>query len=322
MIDNRMDDGARVFVAGHRGLVGSAIVRALERAGFCEILTVSRDRLDLTDAAAVDRWFAAERPTHVFLAAAKVGGIHANNSYPVDFLEVNLRIQNNVIHSAWRHGVRKLVFLGSCCIYPRDCPQPIKEDYLLTGPLEPTNEWYAVAKIAGIKLCQAYRRQYGFDAISLMPTNLYGPNDNFDLLSSHVLPALIRKFHEAKSAGRDEVVVWGSGTPRREFLYVDDMASAAVFLMQHYSDERIINVGFGCDISIGELAAKIAGVIGFEGRIRYDTSKPDGVLRRCSDVTRLQAMGWRPAVSLDEGIALTYDWYREYETGLRPRGAA
>ena len=322
MTDNRMDDGSRIFVAGHRGLVGSAIVRALERAGHQSILAAPRDRLDLTDAAAVDGWFAAERPTHVFLAAAKVGGIHANNSYPVDFLETNLRIQNNVIHAAWRHGVRKLVFLGSCCIYPKVCPQPIKEEYLLTGPLEPTNEWYAIAKIAGIKLCQAYRRQYGFDAISLMPTNLYGPNDNFDLLSSHVLPALVRKFHEAKIAGRDEVVVWGTGTPRREFLYVDDMASAAVFLMQQYSDERIINVGSGRDISIGELATKIAGVVGFEGRIVHDTSKPDGTMLRCSDVTRLFDMGWRPTVPLREGIRLTYEWYRDNEHSILRRGDA
>jgi GDP-L-fucose synthase len=322
MIDNRMGDGSRIFVAGHRGLVGSAIVRALERAGHFPILTAPRDRLDLTDAAAVDGWFAAERPTHVFLAAAKVGGIHANNSYPVDFLETNLRIQNNVIHSAWKHGVRKLLFLGSCCIYPKVCPQPIKEEYLLTGPLEPTNEWYAIAKIAGIKLCQAYRRQYGFDAISLMPTNLYGPNDNFDLLSSHVLPALIRKFHEAKISGRDEVVVWGTGTPRREFLFVDDIASAAVFLMQNYSDERIINVGSGRDISIGELAAMVAGIVGFQGRIVYDATKPDGTMLRCSDVSRLFNMGWRPTVPLREGIRLTYEWYREHEYSALRRGCA
>lgn len=322
MTDNRMDDGSRIFVAGHRGLVGSAIVRALERAGHQSILVAPRDRLDLTAAAAVDGWFAAERPTHVFLAAAKVGGIHANNSYPVEFLETNLRIQNNVIHSAWKHGVRKLVFLGSCCIYPKVCPQPIKEEYLLTGPLEPTNEWYAIAKIAGIKLCQAYRRQHGFDAISLMPTNIYGPNDNFDLLSSHVLPALIRKFHEAKIAGHDEVAVWGTGTPRREFLYVDDMASAAVYLMQHYSDERIINVGSGRDISIGELAAKIAGIVGFQGRIVQDTSKPDGTMLRCSDGSRLFDMGWRPTVPLREGVRVTYEWYRDNEHAIQRRGAA
>ncbi len=322
MIDNRMGDDSRIFVAGHRGLVGSAIVRALERAGHSSILTVPRERLDLTDTQAVDAWFAAERPTHVFLAAAKVGGIHANDNYPVDFLETNLRIQNNVIHSAWKHGVRKLVFLGSCCIYPKFCPQPIKEEYLLTGPLEPTNEWYAIAKIAGIKLCQAYRRQYGFDAISLMPTNLYGPNDNFDLMSSHVLPALIRKSHEAKIAGRDEVVVWGTGTPRREFLYVDDMASAAVFLMQHYSDERIINVGAGRDISISELAQKVAEIVGFKGRVVFDPSKPDGALLRCSDVSRLLAMGWEPRVSLAEGIRLTYEWYRDQHRALTCPDAA
>lgn len=322
MTDNRMGDGSRIFVAGHRGLVGSAIVRALERAGHTQILAEPRERLDLTDARAVDAWFEAQRPTHVFLAAAKVGGILANDRYPVDFLETNLHIQNNVIHSAWKHGARKLVFLGSCCIYPKVCPQPIKEEYLLTGPLEPTNEWYAIAKIAGIKLCQAYRRQYGFDAICLMPTNLYGPNDNFDLLSSHVLPALIRKFHEAKRSGRDEVVVWGTGTPRREFLYVDDMASAAVFLMQHYSDERIINVGCGRDISISELAQMIAGIVGFTGRITFDRSKPDGVLLRCADVSRLNSMGWRPTVSLSEGIRLTYEWFREQAASGPWRGAA
>lgn len=322
MMETRMDAESRIYVAGHLGLVGSAIVRELERGGYRNLVTAPRSRLDLTDATAVDAFMAAEKPTHVFLAAAKVGGIHANNSYPVDFLETNLRIQNNVIHSAWQHGVRKLVFLGSCCIYPKVCPQPIKEEYLLTGPLEPTNEWYAIAKIAGIKLCQAYRRQYGFDAISLMPTNLYGPNDNFDLLSSHVLPALIRKFHEAKIAGRDEVVVWGTGTPRREFLYVDDMASAAVFLMQHYSDERIINVGSGWDISIGELAQKIAGIVGFEGRIRHDTSKPDGTMLRCSDVSRLNEMGWTARVSLSDGIRRTYEWYLGNEPALARRASA
>lgn len=314
-----MDAESRIYVAGHLGLVGSAIVRELEREGYRNLVTAPKSRLDLTDAGAVDAFMATEKPTHVFLAAAKVGGIHANNSFPVDFLETNLRIQNNVIHSAWKHGVRKLVFLGSCCIYPKVCPQPIKEEYLLTGPLEPTNEWYAIAKIAGIKLCQAYRRQYGFDAISLMPTNLYGPNDNFDLLSSHVLPALIRKFHEAKIAGQDEVVVWGTGTPRREFLYVDDMAAASVHLMQHYSDERIINVGSGRDISIGELALKIAGIVGFEGRITHDTSKPDGTMLRCSDVSRLREMGWTAQVSLSDGIRRTYEWYLENESAITQR---
>jgi GDP-L-fucose synthase len=322
MTGNRMDQTSKIFVAGHLGLVGSAIVRELEQDGYQNLVTASRSRLDLTDTVAVDHFFESERPSHVFMAAAKVGGIHANNSYPVDFLETNLRIQNNVIHSAWKHGVRKLVFLGSCCIYPKVCPQPIKEEYLLTGPLEPTNEWYAIAKIAGIKLCQAYRRQYGFDAISLMPTNLYGPNDNFDLLSSHVLPALIRKFHEAKQAGDDEVVVWGTGTPRREFLFVDDMAAASIYLMQHYSDERIINVGSGRDISIGELAQKVAAIVGFEGRIVHDTSKPDGTMLRCSDVSRLNAMGWTAQVPLAEGISRTYQWYRENEPAIVRRGAA
>ena len=319
---NPMDSNDRVFVAGHRGLVGSAIVRELRRHGYGNLLTADRAALDLTDAAAVAHFFAAERPSHVFLAAAKVGGIHANHTQPVEFLETNLRIQNNVIASAWRSGVRKLVFLGSCCIYPKVCPQPIREEYLLTGPLEPTNEWYAIAKIAGVKLCQAYRQQHGFDAISLMPTNLYGPNDNFDLMSSHVLPALIRKFHEAKQAGQGEVEVWGTGKPRREFLYVDDMASAAVFLMQHYSDPEIINVGSGRDVSIAELARLVAREVGFEGAIVQNDSKPDGTMLRCSDVSRLFAMGWRPKVGLSQGIRQTYDWYREHGPEARQREAA
>lgn len=313
---------ARICVAGHRGLVGSAIVRALRAQGYANLLIADRSTLDLTDEQAVADWFAGERPTHVFMAAAKVGGIHANNSFPVEFLEENLRIQNNVISSARRHGVKKLLFLGSCCIYPKVCPQPIKEDYLLTGPLEPTNEWYAIAKIAGIKLCQAYRRQYGFDAISLMPTNLYGPEDNFDLMNSHVVPALIRKFHEARSRGESEVTIWGTGTPRRELLYVDDMADAAVYLMKHYSDEKIINVGTGKDISIIELARLVARVIGFDGSIVTDTRKPDGTMLRCSDVSRLFATGWRPAVSLEEGIQRTYRWYVEHLTDARGVGAA
>ncbi len=268
-----MDRNARIFVAGHRGLVGSAIFRNLQQAGYAQLLTRSRTELDLRNQAAVEAFFAAERPEFVFLAAARVGGIHANATYPAEFIHENLAIQLNVIDAAWRHGVKKLLFLGSSCIYPKFAPQPMPESCLLTGPLEPTNEWYAIAKIAGIKTCQAYRRQYGFNAISLMPTNLYGPGDNFDLSSSHVLPALIRKFHDAKTHNAATVTVWGSGTPRREFLHVDDLADAALFLMLHYDGEDIVNVGWGEDITIGELAALIGEVIGYPGTIVYDTSQ-------------------------------------------------
>ena len=304
-----MDQTASIFVAGHRGLAGSAIVRRLRQAGFDNLLLRTQDELDLTDAAAVEAFFARERPAYVFLAAARVGGIHANNTYPVDFLRDNLQIEINVIDAAHRHGAAKLLFLGSSCIYPKFAPQPMPEDCLLTGALEPTNEWYAVAKIAGIKLCQAYRRQYGFNAISLMPTNLYGPGDNFHLANSHVLPALIRKFHEAKAAGASEVVVWGSGTPRREFLHVDDLADACVFLMQHYDDERIVNVGVGEDVSILELAALVQRVVGFEGRIVLDASKPDGTPRKLLDVSRINALGWRARIGLEDGIRETYRWF-------------
>ena len=313
MSESEMNCDARVFVAGHRGLVGGAIVRHLQTAGFEQVLTASRQELDLTEQAAVNAWFESERPAFVFLAAARVGGIQANSSYPADFIRDNLLIQNNVIDAAFRCGVRKLLFLGSSCIYPKQAPQPIREDALLTGPLEPTNEWYAVAKIAGIKLCQAYRRQYGFDAISLMPTNLYGPGDNFDLLTSHVLPALIRKFHEARVTQAPEVVVWGSGTPRREFLHVDDLADAAVFLMQNYSGEDIINVGVGEDISIAELAALVADVVGYHGTIVYDRSKPDGTPRKLLDVSRLHALGWRARIALRDGVTATYRWYVEQQ---------
>ena len=304
-----MDQAASIFVAGHRGLAGSAIVRRLRQAGFDNLLLRTHAELDLTDAAAVDAFFAREQPAYVFLAAARVGGIHANNTYPVDFLRDNLQIEINVIDAAHRHGAAKLVFLGSSCIYPKFAPQPMPEDCLLTGALEPTNEWYAIAKIAGIKLCQAYRRQYGFNAISLMPTNLYGPGDNFHLANSHVLPALIRKFHEAKVSGAGEVVVWGSGTPRREFLHVDDLADACLFLMQHYDDERIINVGVGEDVSILELATLVQRVVGFEGRIVLDPSKPDGTPRKLLDVSRLTALGWRARIDLVDGIRETYRWY-------------
>jgi GDP-L-fucose synthase len=299
---------SRVFVAGHNGLVGSAIVRRLQSEGG-DVLVAGRSELDLIDQKAVDAWFEHNRIDQVYLAAAKVGGIHANDTYPAEFLHDNLVIQSNVIHSAWKHGVSKLLFLGSSCIYPKLAAQPMAEDSLLTGPLEPTNEWYAIAKIAGIKMCQAYRKQYGFDAISIMPTNLYGPGDNFDLQSSHVLPALIRKFHEAKVSGAASVDIWGSGKPRREFLHVDDLADACVFLMENYSSADIVNVGWGKDISIGELAQLISTAVGFEGRMEFDPSKPDGTPRKLLDTTKLTALGWQPTIALDAGIASTYEWY-------------
>jgi GDP-L-fucose synthase len=301
-----MERDARIFVAGYRGLVGSAITRRLRREGATRLIERGREELDLADQAAVEDFFAKERPDYVFLAAAKVGGIVANSRYPADFIQDNLAIQTNVIHSAWRNGTRKLLFMGSSCIYPRDCPQPIREDYLLSGPLEPTNEWYAVAKIAGLKTCQAYRRQYGFDAISLMPTNLYGPGDSYHPDNSHVLPAMIRRFHEAKLRGDAGVVIWGSGRPRREFMYVDDLADAAVLLMRGYSDERIINVGTGTDLTILELARTVAEVVGYVGQIGTDTTKPDGPPRKLLDVTRLSELGWRASTPLREGIRLAY----------------
>jgi len=307
----------RIFVAGHRGLVGGAIVRRLRESGYDNIVTRGRDELDLQDRTAVEAFFEAERPSHVFLAAAKVGGIHANNTYPAEFLHDNLVIQNNVIDGAYRHGVTKLAFLGSSCIYPKLAEQPLKEESLLTGPLEPTNEWYAVAKIAGIKLCQAYRRQYGFNAISLMPTNLYGPGDNFDLANSHVLPALIRKFHEAKLAGDAEVVMWGTGTPLREFLHVDDMAAASVFLMETYDGEDIVNIGVGEDLTIRALAGLVADVVGFEGAIVNDTSKPDGTPRKLMDVSRLGSLGWKARIGLREGLEETYRWFLSNQPDLR-----
>jgi GDP-L-fucose synthase len=304
-----MDKTDRIFVAGHRGLVGSAIHRNLTQSGFENLIVRSRAELDLCDGPAVDAFFARERPEYVFLAAAKVGGVLANSAFPAEFLYENLVVQTNVIHSAYRHGVKKLQFLGSSCIYPRMAPQPIKEEYLLTGELEPTNEWYAIAKIAGLKMAQAYRRQYGFNAISLMPTNLYGPGDNFDLDSSHVLPALLRKVHEAKMGGVPEVVVWGTGTPRREFLHVDDFAAAAVYLMSVYEDARIINVGAGVDLSIRELAEMIGAVTGYSGRLVFDATKPDGMPRKLLDVSRVNALGWQARISLREGIEQTYAWY-------------
>jgi GDP-L-fucose synthase len=300
---------SKIYVAGHRGLVGSAIVRHLRHLGYTNLLLRTRAETDLTSPSAVHHLFASERPEYVFMAAAKVGGILANSTYPADFLRDNLAIQLNVIDSAHRHGVKKFEFFGSSCIYPKFAPQPMKEEHLLTGALEPTNEWYAIAKIAGLKLCQAYRKQHGFNAISLMPTNLYGPGDNFDLANSHVLPALIRKFHEAKSERRSEVVIWGTGTPRREFLHVDDLASAAVFLMQHYNEPEIINVGVGHDVTIAELAALVKQITGFEGQLVFDSTKPDGTPRKLLDVSRLNGLGWRASIDLDSGIRSTSDWF-------------
>ena len=301
-----------IFVAGHSGLVGSAICRKL-RSVNVEPMVAGRSELDLLDQSAVDAWFANHDVEQVYVAAAKVGGIYANDVYPAEFIRDNLVIQNNLIHAAWKNSVKKLLFLGSTCIYPKLADQPMSEDSLLTGPLEPTNEWYAIAKIAGIKMCQAYRKQYGFDAISIMPTNLYGPGDNFDLANSHVLPALIRKFHEAKTGGASSVEIWGSGTPRREFLHVDDLADACVFLMQNYSSPEIVNVGWGEDVSILELAQLIQSIVGFEGQLTFDSSKPDGTPRKLLDVARIRALGWQPTIALDEGIASTYEWFqRDY----------
>ena len=299
-----------VFVAGHNGLVGSAICRRLASDGV-EPVVASRSDVDLTDQAAVNRWFESRQIDEVYLAAAKVGGIHANDTYPAEFIHENLVIQTNVIHSAWKSGVSKLLFLGSSCIYPKHAPQPMPEDSLLTGSLEPTNEWYAVAKIAGIKMCQAYRKQYAFDAISVMPTNLYGPGDSFDLNNSHVLPALIRKFHEAKETGAPAVTIWGTGLPRREFLHVDDLADACVFLMQNYSASEIVNVGWGRDISIAELAGMVRKIVGYEGKTEYDASMPDGTPRKLLDTSRLSELGWQPSIDLEDGITSTYKWYSE-----------
>ncbi|NOZ24820.1 MAG: GDP-L-fucose synthase [Nitrospirae bacterium] len=308
-----MDSSSRIYVAGHRGLVGSAIVRRLRAGGYREIITRTHAELDLTRQAEVEEFFERERPEYVFLAAAKVGGIVANNTYPAEFIHTNLMIQTSVLHASYLSGVRKLLFLGSSCIYPKFAPQPMKEEYLLTGELEPTNEPYAVAKIAGIKMCQAYNRQYGTNFISAMPTNLYGPNDNFDLETSHVLPAMIRKFHEAGSAGRP-VVLWGSGSPRREFLHVDDLADACVFLMENHdvradSGPDLINIGTGKDITIRELAELIRETVGFDGPVQWDSSRPDGTPRKLLDVSRMRALGWEPKISLRQGIEQTYDWY-------------
>lgn len=304
-----MDKHSRIYVAGHRGLVGSAIVRALQAQGYTNIITRTRTETDLENQGAVFKMFLEEKPEYVFMAAAKVGGILANNTYPVDFIRSNLMVQNNIIDASHYSGVRKLLFLGSSCIYPKLCPQPIKEEYLLTGALEPTNEWYAIAKIAGIKMCQAYHRQHSLNAISLMPTNLYGPGDNFDLNSSHVMPALIRKFHEAKVSGAKEVVMWGTGTPKREFLHVDDLAEACIHLMLTYSDPDIVNVGTGEDVTIRELAELVKQVVGFEGEIVQDLTKPDGTPRKLLDVSKLHGLGWRHKVELSEGVRCTYQWF-------------
>ncbi|MED0656401.1 GDP-L-fucose synthase [Anoxybacillus ayderensis] len=306
-----MERSSKIYIAGHRGLVGSAILRKLQADGYTNLVYKTSQELDLRDKNQVDEFFAKEKPEYVFLAAAKVGGIVANNEYPADFIRDNLMIQTNVIDAAYRNGVKKLLFLGSTCIYPKFAPQPLKEEYLLTGELEPTNEPYAIAKIAGIKMCQSYNRQYGTKYISVMPTNLYGPNDNFDLHTSHVLPALIRKFHEAKENNAPYVEVWGTGTPRREFLYSDDLADACVFLMKNYEDNEIINIGVGEDISIKELAEKIKEVVGYQGEIKFDTTKPDGTPRKLVDVSKINALGWKASISLDEGLQKVYQWFLE-----------
>jgi GDP-L-fucose synthase len=302
-----MNENSRIYVAGHHGLVGSAIWRELERQGFKNLIGRSHSEINLLDAVAVQRFFAETKPEFVFMAAAKVGGIYANDMQPASFLFENLQIQNNLVHAARQIGARKLLFLGSSCIYPKLAPQPLKEEYLLTGPLEPTNQWYAIAKIAGIKLCQAYRRQYGCDFISAMPTNMYGPNDNYDLQTSHVLPALIRKFHDAKINSAATVTCWGTGTPLREFLYADDLASACVFLMQNYSDEEFINVGSGSELTIRELAELVKRIVGFSSEIVWDKSKPDGTPRKLMDSSRLFALGWKPKINLETGIRFAYE---------------
>lgn len=323
-----MHKAARIYIAGHQGLVGSALCRRLQAEGYANLILRSRQELDLINQEAVRSFFEKERPEYVFLAAAKVGGILANNTYPAEFIFENLAVQCNVIHSAWQTGVKRLLFLGSSCIYPKMAPQPMREEHLLAGPLEATNEPYAIAKIAGIKMCESYNRQYGTRFVSVMPTNLYGPNDNFDLASSHVLPAMIRKFHEAKLSGASEMLVWGTGTPRREFLHVDDMVAACVFVMElpeevvvsqfaHYPLQPFVNVGTGLDVSIRELAEIVREVVGFGGGLRFDTSKPDGTPRKLLDVSRLHSLGWRSKIELREGVQATYSWFMEHVEGIR-----
>ncbi|KAF9621926.1 hypothetical protein IFM89_029146 [Coptis chinensis] len=306
------DKSSKILIAGHKGLVGSAIVKKLSESGYTNLLLRTHSELDLTRQAQVEKFFSTHKPNYVILAAAKVGGIHANNTYPAEFISINLQIQTNVIHSAYTNEVKKILFLGSSCIYPKYAPQPIKEDALLTGPLEQTNEWYAIAKIAGIKMCQAYRLQYNWDAISGMPTNLYGPNDNFHPENSHVLPALMRRFHEAKVGNAKEVVVWGSGSPLREFLHVDDLADAVVFLMDKYSGLEHVNIGSGKEVSIKELAELVKEVVGFQGELVWDSSKPDGTPRKLMDSSKLAGLGWVPKISLRDGLVDTYKWYLEY----------
>jgi len=305
-----MDVASRIYIAGHRGMVGSAILRQLKQKGYKNLITKARTELDLTDSKQVEAFLKHVKPEYIFLAAAKVGGILANTTYPAEFLYENLAIQTNIIHQACFCGVTKLLFLGSSCIYPKQSPQPIREESLLTGPLEPTNEPYAIAKIAGIKMCQAYNRQYGTNFISVMPANLYGPNDNFDLDIAHVLPALIRKFHEAKGQANPSVEVWGSGNPRREFLHVDDLADACLFLMRNYNESNIINIGTGIDLSISELADKIKKILGYKGEIVFDLSKPDGTIQKLLDVSKINSLGWKHRFELDEGISATYEWFR------------
>lgn len=312
-----MKNQSKIFVAGARGLVGSAVVRRLHAEGYTNLVTPTREKLDLTNQAALNAFFEEEQPEYVFLVAGKVGGIHANSTYPADFIRDNILIQALVIDAAHRYGVRKLLDLGSSCIYPKLAPQPMTEDCLLTSALEPTNEWYAIAKIAGLKMCQAFHRQYGFNAISLMPTNLYGPGDNFDLKISHVLPAMLRKFHDAKESGAPEVVLWGTGTPKREFLFVDDLADACVFAMNNYDGEQFLNVGTGEDLSIRELADLVVEVTEFEGRIVWDSSMPDGTPRKLLDVTRIQALGWRAQTNLAQGVSLSYQWFLENRAAVR-----
>ncbi len=311
-----MFKNAKIYVAGHRGLVGSAIGRCLEAQGFTQILTRTRQEMDLTDQRAVARFFEKEKPEYVFLAAAKVGGIWANKTHKADFIYDNLQVQNNVIFNSWKHKVKKLLFLGSSCIYPKMCPQPIKEEYLLTGPLEETNDAYAVAKIAGITMCQSFNSQYGTNFISAMPTNLYGPNDNFDLQNSHVLPALIRKFHEAKTNKERSTVLWGTGEVYREFLYVDDLADACVFLMKKYNESQIVNIGTGQDLMIKDLAEKVKHIVGFEGKIKWDSSKPNGTPRKLLDVSRLFKLGWKPTTALEDGIEKEYQWFLKHYAAI------
>lgn len=306
-----MEKDAKIYIAGHRGMVGSAILRNLQKKGFSNFVLKTSGELDLKNQQAVAKFFAEEKPDYVFLAAAKVGGIHANNTYRAEFLYENLMIQNNVIHQSYEHGVKKLQFLGSSCIYPKMAPQPLKEDYLLTGTLEYTNEPYAIAKIAGIKMCENYRLQYGCDFIATMPTNLYGPNDNYDLNNSHVLPALIRKFHEAKESNAEFVEIWGTGSPKREFLHVDDLAEACVYLMDNYNEPELVNIGTGEDIAIKDLALLIKEIVGFEGELRFDTSKPDGTPRKLMDVSKLHSYGWKHNISLREGITSVYEEFKK-----------